>query len=102
MLEAYNFGFAHKLNFTQQAETIAIGPMVDKYVQKWNAFEAAEQIKNFRQSMEQVVLDHLGLDLQTSPEAKPLRAMMHPYVMDIREGRTVDIDSIIQQIQSFK
>lgn len=76
--------------------------MVAKYVQKWNAYEASGKIKSFRLAVQNAVNESLDLDLETSPEAKPIRAMMHPYVMQIREGRTVDIESILQEIQEFK
>lgn len=86
----------------QQACEIAIEPMVEKYVDKWAAFEVSEQIQSFRQAATNVVQERFGFDLDTAPEAKPIRSMLHPHIMDIREGRSVDTSRVLDDIRSFK
>ena len=60
----------------QEAFDLAIEPMVAKYVDKWNALEASDQIQRFQQTIQSAVKQQFNLDLETSPEAKPVRAMM--------------------------
>ena len=86
----------------QQATELAIEPMVAKYVQKWKALEVSEQIQSFRLAVETAVKDRLGIDLETSSQAKPIRAMLHPHIMAIREGGDVDIDSVLDEIATIK
>lgn len=91
--------FFEPLNITlQEATELAIDPMVDRYVQKWNAFEVSEQIRCFRFEVEAAVEDLLGVDLEKSKMAKPIRALLHPHMMTLREGGQVDISLVMDEI----
>lgn len=86
----------------RQASETAIEPMVAKYVQKWTALELSEQIQSFRYAVESSVEESLGIrDLETSIKAKPIRALLHPHIMAIREGGCVDIDAVLQEISDL-
>ncbi|CAB9504769.1 expressed unknown protein [Seminavis robusta] len=86
----------------KQAEELSIEPSVDKYVDKWAVLEVSEQIQAFRSAVQLATDEYLGVDLETSPEAKPIRAMMHPHVMNIRSGRPPDLDEILREIQALQ
>jgi hypothetical protein len=89
------------VSFSQHAHELAIEPMVDAYVRKWTALEVSDEIQVFRRAVEAAVEQHLGVDLETSPKAKPVRAMIHPHVMTLREGRPVDLDQVLHQIRNL-
>lgn len=76
--------------------------MVDNYIRKWTALEVTDQIQTFRRAVEAAVEQHLGIDLETSPKAKPIRAMIHPHVMTLREGRPVNLDQVLQEIRNLE
>jgi hypothetical protein len=75
--------------------------MVDNYIRKWTAQEVTDEIQTFRSAVEAAVEQHLGVDLETSPKAKPVRAMIHPHVMTLREGGTVDLDQVLHEIRNL-
>lgn len=85
----------------QQATELAIDPMVAKYVKKWKALEVSEQIQSFRLEVETAVEDLLGIDLDGSEKAKPIRALLHPYMMTLREGGSVDVAEVISEISNI-
>ena len=84
----------------QQATELAIDPMVAKYVQKWKALAVSEQIQSFRLEVESAVEDLLGVDLDGSEKAKPIRALLHPYMMTLREGGSVDVAEVMDEISN--
>lgn len=86
----------------QQATELAIDPMVAKYVKKWTALEVSEQIQAFWQAMSVAVEEKFGVDLETSAKAKPMRAVLHPYLMAIREGTTVKMDDALRELENVK
>jgi hypothetical protein len=89
------------ISASQQAHELAIEPMVDNYIRKWTALEVTDQIQTFRRAVEDTVEQHLGVDLETSPKAKPIRAMIHPHIMTLREGGPINLDQVLHEIRNI-
>ena len=75
--------------------------MVAKYVQKWNALEVSEAIRSFRCEVETATKSLLGVELEGSASAKPIRALLHPHMITLREGGNVDIAVVMNEISSI-
>lgn len=83
----------------QQARDIAIEPIVANYVEKWTAQHKADQVKQLRQAIAEFDRDLRGIDLDTAPEARTIRSMMHPFLMDARQGKPVDLEALLKGIR---
>ena len=77
--------------------------MVQKFVEKWTALEVSDSVVRLRQAVQDMVWSQWGLDLEESsssaPQAKPIRALLHPYIMKARQGESVDMNLLREEIQ---
>jgi hypothetical protein len=84
----------------QQAQELAIEPMVRTYCDKWRAYQVATQVVALRNAVQAYLQAQCHLevdgDLATAPVA--VRELLHQPMMDLRQGKYVSTEQILQQV----
>lgn len=71
-------------------------------MEKWIAMEVSDSVVNLRQTIQERVKAEWGWNLEesSSPEAKQIRSLLHPYLIQARKGESVNIDIVWKEIES--
>jgi len=82
----------------ESAKTLAIKPVLKACVARFKAMEASESIAALQSSAKSLA-DEAGIDLKAD-DGKLLRRILHQPMVDLRDGKDIDKENILQMIQT--
>ena len=85
---------------TKAMKELAIETAVDKCISKFMAIDASDAVSQLRLSIQNVLLGE-GIDINSDTDVgRCVRSMLHQPCIDLREGRQVDINTLLEMIQA--